>query len=1504
MELFQRLFRALRRRESNVEPNRGVSPRRGLTAPETMEPRALLAVAPIHVGMVYFEQDSGSDQHGDLFELTFSGGAAGTRLSRLEVDGDQEIQGFSIGDVFFDTVEAGLGADHAVVFVTESAAGIQSVRATVSDGGMKLVLDFEGFDAGETLRFSIDVDEVQEFDPGETDITRINEGIDPITSGVEFQGSHFTASFTAPEFFGTQATAEFRNRYDEALLASGLELPADDSNGRRDRSAGAFAELTQTPIPAGLQGYVYHDRNNNGLRESGEEGLAGVRIRLVTLESVVERSDVEVTTDARGFYEIQGLVAGRYKVVEVVQPAGFLDGLDTAGKVAGQTRGIALDDVLDDIVLRGGEQGSEFNFGELRPVSLEGNVHLATREGDCFGETGFTGTHQPVVGARVLLYDTQGTLLRETLTDAQGHYAFNGLAPGAYRVVEITPDGLIDGGPHLGSIVGLGIHSGRLLPDGSIDAIVLASGQKGVDYDFCEFVPADLSGFVYHDRDLDGVREPGEAPLAGVTVKLLGDGGRIVATTTTDAEGAYHFTRLRAGTYTVVEEQPSGWRDGIDAPGTIGGTRVGRAINPGDRLEEVRILWGDHGIHYNFGEFLSAAIRGQVCLADRDGDCFGEEAEHAPVVGAVVRLRDAQGTIIATTVTDSDGKYAFVDLLPGNYTVEELTPDGLFDGGAMAGQIAGQTRGTVEGGGKIRDIAIFSGEQGNHYDFCERPPARISGYVYHDRDQDGRRDDGEPPIANVLVELVNAQGEVVASTRTNPQGFYKFEGIAAGTYALRETQPAGWLDGLDTPGILAGTTSGRADLPPGDWIRAIEIGWGDQGIEFNFGEILPGRISGIVHSDLDRDCVFEPEAGELPLSGVTLELRDARGTLIATTVTDSQGKYTFAGIPPGEYSVTESQPAGYFEGGATPGSHGGTVEGTNRIAKIQVGSSQSLTDYDFCEVPPIRISGFVFQDGAALVLEEDEPIPERIRDFRDGQLTPDDIRLANVVLELRQGVTGVPIQGSAALPGTYSAGPIRATTDQNGFYQFVGLPFGNYAVYEVHPEGLIDGVDTPGTSSGVVFNPGEPQNQAIRQALIQDPENDAIVQIPLPAGTHASNYNFSEVKVIRRPPAITQPPLPPTRLPPLALPPGLPPPPLSPLPPGLLAYLRSPIPPFYAPGPGHTWHLSVVDAGTPRGEGFTITPSLSKDNSIWLTAISAADRAFQSQHLRDGEWVFQASHGQAASGPRIAHFGAKGGIPISGDFNGDGRYEIGIYHEGEWCIDVNGNGRWDAEDLWAKLGNSSDLPVTGDWDGDGKHDIGIFGHPWEGDLRAIDAEPGLPDEENPVDGFPKNPPPPEELASNGRRVLKRTAQGAIRTDVIDHVFRYGRKGDLPVAGDWNGDGIATIGIFRAGNWYLDVDGNGRFDKQDAQAKFGDADSRPLVGDFNGDGVDEIAFYRDGRLYIDSNGNREWDDTDQVVVIGKAGDRLVAGDWNGDGRDEVAVYRGGEPLQVAERTSRP
>jgi len=164
------------------------------------------------------------------------------------------------------------------------------------------------------------------------------------------------------------------------------------------------------------------------------------------------------------------------------------------------------------------------------------------------------------------------------------------------------------------------------------------------------------------------------------------------------------------------------------------------------------------------------------------------------------------------------------------------------------------------------------------------------------------------------------------------------------------------------------------------------------------------------------------------------------------------------------------------------------------------------------------------------------------------------------------------------------------------------------------------------------------------------------------------------------------------------------------------------------------------------------------------------------------------------------------------------------------------------------------------------------------------------------------PPDPADAAV-GWRTLKKGHTGKMRSDLIDHVFQYGEKNDIAVTGDWNGDGIYTIGIFRNGTWFLDMDGDGRFGKGDVVCQFGQEGDLPVVGDWTGDGITKLGVYRDGKFYLDINNNRQLDAADKVFALGHAGDKPISGDWNGDGVDEVGVYEDGAAADVSLQAAR-
>ncbi len=1470
-------------------------------------------------------------------------------------------------------------------------------------------------------------------------------------------------------------------------VLSGIDIPLGDLHAVNYD----FAEAR----PAQVSGFVYRDDNDNARRDTGEQGLAGVRVRLVPIDTITTQSPLETTTASDGSYSFSALSPGRYDIVEVTQPAELTDGRDTAGTVDGRAVGRADDpgDAIRGVDLPGGGRGVEYNFGELPLGSISGGVFLAAPGADC--GTRHDGQSTPIAGASIELLGSNGIVIARTTTGLDGQYRFEKVPKGIYSIVEVTPAGLLDGLSHVGKIDGIAV--GDSIGGGKIQDIRLPAGKAGVEYDFCEAAPGAISGFVYHDRSNDGRRDLGEEPIADARIELVNSSGTVVATSTTNRDGAYKFENVLPGTYSIREIQPTGFLDGLDSAGTVTGVAIGVASNPGDLINAVVLRQGQSGVDYNFGELRTATLAGRVHVDD-DGDCVFDDGER-PLEGVRIRVLDVSGREVANTTTDSQGRYRFEGLIPGVYTIIEEQPAGWFEGGATPGTAGG----FAETPSRIGSITLTSGQVAVDYDFCERPPAEISGVVFVDRDADCLRDENEGPLSGVRVDLIDSTGRVIATTTTDATGTYRFTDLPEGNYTLRETQPLGYFHGGQTAGSGGGDASredlissipiafgerltqynfceiepssiagqvfidndddcipdadegrigdvaiqlydgaGRLvattrtnssgqyrfdNLRPGEYtiveiqpdgyfsgnaipgsgggradgsdaITKITVQPGSTLVEYNFCELSPSSIAGQVFVDNDDDCV--PDADEARIGGVVLQLYDRAGNLVATTRTNAAGQYQFDNLRPGEYRIVELQPDGFFTGNAIPGSGGGRADGSDAITEITIGPGSTLIEYNFCELlpgsisgqvwsetdlnrrrdqgdlplagvtvellneqgqslsvlqtdsqgryrfdglrpgiyavreiqpnglfhggqvagsaggttsvddligairlaagvdaaeynfpefPPARISGNVFQDGAPITLSG-PPQPASLRQYRDGVFTVDDKAIGGVVLELRN-VLGKPFTADRALPGVYPSGPIRVVTAADGSYEFTGLRPGTYHVYQIQPTDFIDSLDTPGTTGGFAVNVGDFESNAQTLAFVQtlaassetNPSSDAILNISLAAGGASRSNNFSEIVIVKPidpVPPILSPPLP-IKPPPAAIRGqfddvakvvGM----------GDIARLS---PPMFADGEYEvTWHLSVINGGFPRGNGV---------NGVEARQVSAEKLGYEfieGEH-EGGHWTLVDRNGNPIDLGFEITLGADDATPLSGDFNGDGIDEVALFSSGQWFVDLNGNGKWDAGDLWIRMGNKLDRPVIGDWDGDGKDDIGIFGPKWQRDPDAIVRELGLPDPDNRRRRTAVEPVSNRKPILDKPRYLRRGSEGQLRADAIDHVFRYGEQPDTPLSGDWNGDGIDSIAVYRAGEWLLDADGDGRWTSTDKKIEFGEAGDEPIIGDWNGDGIDDLGVIRGDLWIIDSDGDRKLTGNDKQVRIEKPSEDAapIVGDWDGDGKDELGWY---------------
>ena len=150
---------------------------------------------------------------------------------------------------------------------------------------------------------------------------------------------------------------------------------------------------------------------------------------------------------------------------------------------------------------------------------------------------------------------------------------------------------------------------------------ITASGAVDTDYSISYAAgiltvtaSGSLGGSVYVDANNDGVLESGEAGLGGVLITLAGvdsHGNPVTATTTTASTGAYLFTDVRSGTYSITASQPAGYVAGEDTIGNRGGT------NPAvDQFTGIVLASGTSGSGYNFGARATASLALGATLDD------------------------------------------------------------------------------------------------------------------------------------------------------------------------------------------------------------------------------------------------------------------------------------------------------------------------------------------------------------------------------------------------------------------------------------------------------------------------------------------------------------------------------------------------------------------------------------------------------------------------------------------------------------------------------------------------------------------------------------------------------------------------------------------------------------------------------------------------------------------------------------------------------------------------
>lgn len=462
------------------------------------------------------------------------------------------------------------------------------------------------------------------------------------------------------------------------------------------------------------------------------------------------------------------------------------------------------------------------------------NLVWADRNGD-----GIQGADEPgLAGVAVYLMDCDANLLTSQLTDGSGNYTFDRLPAGGYKVRVTAPQGYKFSPRRQGD---------KRVKDSNIDpatgqnpGCINLKGAANIRHIDAGLVPVSVGKIgdrVWADRNGNGIQDAGETGLANVDVDLLDCKGVLVASTKTGAAGKYLFDRLAAGRYKVRVTAP---QDYAFSPFKQGAkVALDSNIDPatGTTPGCVKLAADQVVRHIDAGLFaVGNSSIGNRAWDDRNWNGI-QDAGEPGLQGVAVQLLDCDRNILSSKTTNKRGLYTFNRLPVGRYKIRVTAPQGYgFSPRNQQGKRYKDSNIDPATGESHGCINLKDGKTLKHIDagLKQVGTASIGNRIWADLDGDGIQDSGEPGLAGVAVELMDCDGNKLATGSTNAAGKYAFNLLPPGRYKVHVTAPSGYAFSPVKQGAkrladsnidpATGTSYGCINLKDGKTIKHIDAG--------------------------------------------------------------------------------------------------------------------------------------------------------------------------------------------------------------------------------------------------------------------------------------------------------------------------------------------------------------------------------------------------------------------------------------------------------------------------------------------------------------------------------------------------------------------------------------------------------------------------------------------------------------------------------------------------------
>ncbi|WP_144060109.1 SdrD B-like domain-containing protein [Rhodopirellula sallentina] len=431
-------------------------------------------------------------------------------------------------------------------------------------------------------------------------------------------------------------------------LTGGLLGDSGAGNGDFD---GNVVSIEREPLRT-INGYVFEDTNNDGVRDAGEPGATGAWVYVDLNSDGVwsypepydTYSDADLAStpdiDEAGWFEMDDVPLGEH-VLRVRDRTEFVSSTFSSAPVTvsfdTESVSAAVPAVANESVI----EGVLFEDLNLNGVRDAGEPGLSGQT--VFLDSSFNGNLDSWEDSLVTLEDDPTTID----VDETGHYRFETLYFTTHRVRAVLDD----------AWVFTTTDPQEIVVDSASD---VETANIGWTRNLTQ-----ISGVVFDDIDADGVQSAGESGVAGWTIFLDEDGdGRLdswESSTTTDSNGSYSFDTLPLGQHVVATEFVSGYLSTTVSRQTV--QLLGSTDSP----------IADFGVRQN-----DTSIEGTLFEDVNENGIFDDG--ELPISGATVYVDANNNSRLdvgeSSDVSETDGSYRLIDLIPGEQDLRFIPPVG------------------------------------------------------------------------------------------------------------------------------------------------------------------------------------------------------------------------------------------------------------------------------------------------------------------------------------------------------------------------------------------------------------------------------------------------------------------------------------------------------------------------------------------------------------------------------------------------------------------------------------------------------------------------------------------------------------------------------------------------------------------------------------------------------------------------------------------------------------